>query len=626
MLNISGLGMPKIAKNLILVGLLLCLVLVSTGSRASQVEEPSQHRARLSTLNAPFISTAATAMGYIWLKGLVVRKLALSQLREANLLLAGGAPSEDLLLAIDNMRVLVPTLAEKSDAEVAKAMVLEALDKTTSAIALLDRPSEQVQAKLDLINSAKMGDELLISSFIFGTRGGEDEIQWWITHALRNAGRRGVNVHLLIDGAGWRASAAVMKLLLDARVKIHIFEFDVWGALKDVAISPARLFTLDLDILSRMHDKLMILNRQEMIAGSSNIVRGFRIYDRLNAPHERDIYYLGAKVPEAAQHFFEIVNHRRTRTFFLRQDGSIGWRRSSLTPLNTASPISEKPQAGDEELLLEVEKEGRAVTDKKMRAALAQYKKFLLAFPPHLPSESGLPEPVLRSLSRAWMQNVVKVQDRSIELVFDDLNQLGQVSRNSSVVARIIGEAQDGGEVLIENPYILLSQTIRVAIDRALARGVRFTLYTNSRRTNDEALTHGGYQQFFAEIARRGIRVFEICPRPQYPLDHVCTNFRTNTHSKNLVVDGRIAHIGSYNMDPRSERLNSESSMVIYDAEVAQRLRGMILKHHRFGAEEIKGDKGYINGIDKPFSGETFTEKLADWARQKFSILIYPQL
>jgi len=47
-------------------------------------------------------------------------------------------------------------------------------------------------------------------------------------------------------------------------------------------------------------------------------------------------------------------------------------------------------------------------------------------------------------------------------------------------------------------------------------------------------------------------------------------------HAKSMVVDDRIAFVGSYNLDPRSENLNTEVGLLIDDAAFAQTLRAEI--------------------------------------------------
>jgi len=47
-------------------------------------------------------------------------------------------------------------------------------------------------------------------------------------------------------------------------------------------------------------------------------------------------------------------------------------------------------------------------------------------------------------------------------------------------------------------------------------------------------------------------------------------------HAKSMVVDDRVAFIGSYNLDPRSENLNTEVGLLIGDGTLASELRAEI--------------------------------------------------
>jgi putative cardiolipin synthase len=48
-------------------------------------------------------------------------------------------------------------------------------------------------------------------------------------------------------------------------------------------------------------------------------------------------------------------------------------------------------------------------------------------------------------------------------------------------------------------------------------------------------------------------------------------------HSKYAVIDGTRALVGSYNLDPRSERLNSETAVIFLQPELAAQLRQSFL-------------------------------------------------
>jgi phosphatidylserine/phosphatidylglycerophosphate/cardiolipin synthase-like enzyme len=51
---------------------------------------------------------------------------------------------------------------------------------------------------------------------------------------------------------------------------------------------------------------------------------------------------------------------------------------------------------------------------------------------------------------------------------------------------------------------------------------------------------------------------------------------RVGLHAKSMVIDGRVAIVGSHNFDPRSDNLNTESLVVVHDAGFAAALTASI--------------------------------------------------
>jgi len=58
-------------------------------------------------------------------------------------------------------------------------------------------------------------------------------------------------------------------------------------------------------------------------------------------------------------------------------------------------------------------------------------------------------------------------------------------------------------------------------------------------------------------------------------------------HSKYAVIDGRRSLVGSYNLDPRSEKLNSETAMVFEQPELSGRLRDAFFNNDLSYSREV---------------------------------------
>ncbi|NLI77724.1 MAG: phosphatidylserine/phosphatidylglycerophosphate/cardiolipin synthase family protein [Candidatus Riflebacteria bacterium] len=120
-------------------------------------------------------------------------------------------------------------------------------------------------------------------------------------------------------------------------------------------------------------------------------------------------------------------------------------------------------------------------------------------------------------------------------------------------------------EIIIQNPYVVLTPEMEAAIKRASKRGVRIIIQTNSPMSSDSLLTQamfiGDWQKILAENPT--VRIFA------YKL----TN---KLHSKVFVFDRKVAGVGTYNMDFVSEQINSEQIAVIkspaFATQVAKRI------------------------------------------------------
>jgi putative cardiolipin synthase len=130
--------------------------------------------------------------------------------------------------------------------------------------------------------------------------------------------------------------------------------------------------------------------------------------------------------------------------------------------------------------------------------------------------------------------------------------------------------AQAAGEILICNAYFIPSADFIAAIRAAVERGLRVIILTNSPQTNDlPELTMVGrnyYKDILAINQTAGIRKsggsVQIWEWHGWRYDQDRQSEGT-IHAKYAVFDRRYALVGSYNLDPRSEKLNSETAVVV---------------------------------------------------------------
>lgn len=149
---------------------------------------------------------------------------------------------------------------------------------------------------------------------------------------------------------------------------------------------------------------------------------------------------------------------------------------------------------------------------------------------------------------------------------------------------KLIAAARE--ELLIANAYFVPTPAIMEALLDAARRCVAVTVLSNSPETNDlpeiSMVGRGYYKDLLAvnqttEVAacdqeNAGIRIWEwFGTAPNDPVQ------QGTMHSKFAVVDRRLSLVGSYNLDPRSERLNSETALVFEQTDLAADLAHWIL-------------------------------------------------
>jgi len=139
-------------------------------------------------------------------------------------------------------------------------------------------------------------------------------------------------------------------------------------------------------------------------------------------------------------------------------------------------------------------------------------------------------------------------------------------------------------EVLIANAYFVPTPSMIEALGHAARRCVSVRIISNSPETNDlpeiSMVGRGYYKRLLAindapEVAacdgpEAGVRIWEWVGQAPDEAERS----QGTMHSKFAVIDAERSLVGSYNLDPRSEKLNSETAVVfesdILSAELAK--------------------------------------------------------
>ncbi len=137
-------------------------------------------------------------------------------------------------------------------------------------------------------------------------------------------------------------------------------------------------------------------------------------------------------------------------------------------------------------------------------------------------------------------------------------------------------------EILIANAYFVATEPLIDAIKDAARRCVKIVIITNSLETNDlpeiTIIGRSHYTQLLEvnqEAAVKecpsgtaGVQIWEWQGRKAGTIERS----QGTMHSKYAVFDRTVSLVGSHNLDPRSERLNSETAIICESKPLAKQL------------------------------------------------------
>lgn len=435
-----------------------------------------------------------------------------------------------------------------------------------NVVTLLNIGGNALAARINLIRAAQKSID--IQTYIWAN----DDAGLLVLDELVEAARRGVKVRILADQLSSLNDPVLLARLARASANLHIELYNPTfdSAHKNYVEYAAGVVCCFRSFNQRMHNKLFLVDGKVGIVGGRNYANEYFDWDPQMDFIDRDVIVAG---PAAAQmsKSFEIFWHA-PRAVPLAQLRDVN--REILKYPFTSRPWSE-PQFADPQRVA------------RMRAA-AEDPLFL---------QQQLLE---RSIE-------VGAVDYFYDLPSKDMAVHGPDSRElTRDLMRMIAGAQH--QIVLQTPYLVLTRRAR-GIFRALHQRkppVRVIVSTDSLASTDAvpvyALSYKHHKKYLVDY---GFEIHELKPRPsdassmladyprlsgfgaerasphrggRAPLKPGQPGPRLAMHAKSLVVDGRIAMVGSHNFDPRSANINTESGIIIDDPAFANQVRAAILR------------------------------------------------
>jgi putative cardiolipin synthase len=404
-------------------------------------------------------------------------------------------------------------------------------------------------ARWELVTDAR--STIDFSTFIFDN----DVFGFALLGALTERALAGVKVRMLLDGRGSMAISTSMmgrdylqEMVETGNVDIHIFNppFDeLVGAL-------VRFDAVQLSAGS--HNKILVVDDAIALVGGRNVNSHYfaTLAEDPNAVADADVLMDGALVAE--------VTDIMDREFS-------AWRRDDVA----ADAINFTPQL-DELLMfagaMDAWVRGRIEdgSDDEMLAALAAAARTRIDHDPS-PRTLDLLGVRLKSLIgfrsiRATVPTTFLPRTQVDARVVATLSRARALKSNaaSDALLRAIGGARK--DIVIQSPSFILNPQLLRAFEEASARGVTITLLTNSPLSSDSRISQALFIDSWPELMARipTLRIFT--PR-----------LKQMQHAKRAVFDDELSFIGTYNLDPFSTKMNSETIVATWSLLVAAQTR-----------------------------------------------------
>lgn len=402
-------------------------------------------------------------------------------------------------------------------------------------------------ARWELITGADRRIDL--ATFIYD----QDVFGLALLGALTERASAGVQVRLLLDGRGSLAMTSpllgrdyLQELAATGHADIHVYN----PPLNELVGALIRMDAVQLS--AGNHNKLLIVDNALAVTGGRNVNSHY--FGALNedpgAVSDVDVLLDGPRLVVALTDVMD-------REFY-------SWRHEDIGP----DPINLTPQrdlllmvAGAMDAWVRGQVDAADVAGSLERAAVARID--------HLPTARTMEllHERIAELRRypsvrgtVPLQAVTRLDGLATRIVTVRSRVRSDDNPAVEAMLRAIGGAQR--EIVIQSPSFILTPHLLKAFRKASDRGVAITLLTNSPMSSDSRIAQALFIDSWPELVARipTLRVF-------------VAKHHQMQHAKRIVFDEDLTFIGSYNFDPFSHQMNSETIVATHSPELGAATR-----------------------------------------------------
>ncbi len=351
--------------------------------------------------------------------------------------------------------------------------------------------------------------------------------------ALIDAADRGVKVNLLLDG---------LFHGLKGEFKPIIYIFMDHPNMNLKFYEPINLL-MPWTINNRMHDKYIIADNNVAIIGGRNIGDKYFAPEWYNEKitNDRDIIIVNSKPEDSTSVIYQMSEYF----------DSI-WNHEYSEPIN------------------------RRLSNIKHRRAIRKSKE--------LKRKSAKAKEINKDL----FENPIDLMEVSfptnkISFIHNPIERFSKEPWCWYEITELMKSAQKS--IFVQSPYIIPNkQMIENFLNEDEFRGIDITALTNSLGSTPNLPAYSGYLNHKKELVDSNINIFEF-------------QSEDSLHTKSFIIDDNLLAIGSFNSDPRSTYLSTESMVIIHSTEAVKKIEEGL--HNYFDKSLLVSENyNYLPGKD----------------------------
>lgn len=357
------------------------------------------------------------------------------------------------------------------------------------------------------------------------------------------AAQRGVRIRLLFDDLG-TGLADEDLWLLDHHPNIEVRLFNPVPERRRGLVTALSLLSNFRQINHRMHNKAFIADNAAAIVGGRNLSDEYFGAGETSNFADMCVLGVGPMANEVSESF------------------DIYWNSKWSVPFRYFS--AGQPGMADSEAALQ------ELRNQNSRSRDSQYARAL--------KDSGFLKEIMNGkIPYSWGKSQV-VFDLPEKVAEDGEEKADSVYLGTQLFPIA---SKTRSEMILVSPYFVPGKQGLETFKTIREQGIRVRILTNSLASTDAPSVHAGYMKYRKDLLEAGVEIHEMQPdqsgkKVQEERKGFLGSSRGSLHAKTYIFDRQVVFIGSRNLDPRSNKVNTEVGVVIESPAIAQQVAALL--------------------------------------------------